>query len=182
MKTCPDCKHALHPRQLGEIEIDECRSCGGTWFDSDELRLAKDASDEDLRWLDFDLWGNEALVVAEASRRGCPACNKAMAAVRYGETDVTVDVCPACRGVWLDVGEFPRIVASLQEEVSSRHLSDYLRASLEEGLEILAGPESLASEWRDFSTVLRLTQYRLLVEKPGVRDALLSVQRANPFK
>jgi hypothetical protein len=53
---------------------------------------------------------------------------------------------------------------------------------VEEGLEVVSGPESMASEWRDFTTVLRLTQYRLFIEKPGLKNAILSLQAANPFK
>lgn len=38
----------------------------------------------------------------------CPACQKTLIAVEYG--DVEVDCCPACEGVWLDGGELEALV------------------------------------------------------------------------
>ena len=35
--NCPQCANALAPRQLGQIAVDECRHCGGIWFDAGEL-------------------------------------------------------------------------------------------------------------------------------------------------
>lgn len=41
----------------------------------------------------------------------CPNCNTSMSAVnRQG---VEFDMCPTCRGVWLDRGELERLVAAV---------------------------------------------------------------------
>lgn len=43
----------------------------------------------------------------------CPNCNTSMTAVnRQG---VEFDMCPACRGVWLDRGELEKLVAGASE-------------------------------------------------------------------
>ena len=43
----------------------------------------------------------------------CPLCNVAMREVpRRG---VRIDVCPECRGVWLDAGELEKLLASAEE-------------------------------------------------------------------
>ena len=43
----------------------------------------------------------------------CPNCNTSMTAVnRQG---VEFDMCPACRGVWLDRGELEKLVAGSSE-------------------------------------------------------------------
>ena len=42
---------------------------------------------------------------------------------------------------------------------------------------MVTGPEGVVSEWRDFTTVLRLLQYRFLVENPGAAAALAAVQK-----
>jgi Zn-finger nucleic acid-binding protein len=39
----------------------------------------------------------------------CPKCGHELVAERHGE--VEVDLCPTCRGVWLDVDELEAIVA-----------------------------------------------------------------------
>jgi len=42
----------------------------------------------------------------------CPLCDERMREVeRYG---VTIDICPSCKGVWLDLGELEK-VASMEE-------------------------------------------------------------------
>lgn len=42
----------------------------------------------------------------------CPKCGQALATEMYGT--VEVDVCPACRGLWLDATELDTILASAQ--------------------------------------------------------------------
>lgn len=45
----------------------------------------------------------------------CPRCEEA--ALRERERDgVVVDVCPACRGLWLDRGELEKLVARATRE------------------------------------------------------------------
>ena len=49
----------------------------------------------------------------------CPRCDVEvlMEKTRDG---VTIDVCPACRGVWLDRGELERLIARAQEPFEDR--------------------------------------------------------------
>jgi len=101
-----------------------------------------------------------------------------MIAAEYGGTRVTVDYCRPCHGIWLDAGEFEKLIAALQNEVNSKSVGDYVRSSLREAAEITAGPESLSSEWKDFSTVLRLLGRRFLVENPNIYKALIALQRS----
>ena len=68
------------------------------------------------------------------------------------------------------------IIDALTAELLSKPFSDYIKASLLEAKETLAGPESISSEWRDFKTVLRLMQCRLLSENPRLSSALAEFQ------
>jgi hypothetical protein len=43
----------------------------------------------------------------------CPNCNEGMQDVRRNE--VQIDVCPKCRGVWLDRGELEKLLHSARE-------------------------------------------------------------------
>ena len=104
-----------------------------------------------------------------------------MITIDYDQTGIEIDCCPQCRGVWLDKGEFAGIIAALQQEAAGMDVSDYLKASLNEAEELLTGPESFASEWRDFTKVLRLLQYRLFAEKPGLLAALIEGQGGAPI-
>ncbi len=42
----------------------------------------------------------------------CPLCNVAMREVR--RRGVKIDVCPECRGVWLDAGELERMLTNAE--------------------------------------------------------------------
>jgi Zn-finger nucleic acid-binding protein len=46
----------------------------------------------------------------------CPRCETSTLDER-DRNGVTVDVCPACRGVWLDRGELEKMLATVHREV-----------------------------------------------------------------
>lgn len=50
----------------------------------------------------------------------CPKCGHTLVAERYGETEV--DVCPACKGLWLDAKELDAILASTRKSGFLRSL------------------------------------------------------------
>ena len=43
----------------------------------------------------------------------CPNCNSSMQEVK--RDDVAIDMCPSCRGVWLDRGELEKLIAGVKE-------------------------------------------------------------------
>jgi Zn-finger nucleic acid-binding protein len=178
---CPRCQVALRTRSVGGVEIEECRDCRGLWFEADELRRVKDASDRDLNWMDFDLWKHPDRFRVGENPLGCPTCSISMVAIDYGDTGVEVDTCTSCRGVWLDGGELEKIIGRLTEELTTMEASDLFRASLEEARELISGSEGFASEWRDLATVLRLLQYRLLSGNPTLGRMLAEFQAKSQF-
>ena len=103
---------------------------------------------------------------AKSRNLPCPKCNDTLVAIDYADTDVEIDYCPACKGVWLDAGEFQKIIEALTNELHATTFSEFIKASVEEAKEIIAGPEPFLSEWMDFSTVLKMMKYRLYVETP----------------
>jgi Zn-finger nucleic acid-binding protein len=44
----------------------------------------------------------------------CPNCNASMQEVK--RADVAFDMCPTCRGIWLDRGELEKILAGAKDE------------------------------------------------------------------
>ena len=178
---CPIDGTTLDTHAVHSINVEECGQCRGLWFEEGELRRAKDESDPDLNWLDFDLWSDQESFVAAWSSRKCPQCGKNLATIIYAATGVTVDYCTEGHGVWLDKGEFQAIIEALDRESISKNASDYVTASLEEAREIFVGDEGFVSEWRDFLTVTRLLQYRVLAENPKLAELLFALQTTKPF-
>lgn len=178
---CPRCQSKVETRSTGGVEIDECSSCQGIWLTADELRRLKDETDKDLAWMDFELWKHPERFRVDSKRIQCPTCATALVAIDYDDTGVEVDFCTECRGVWLDGGELEKIIEHLSEELLTKDTSAYVRASLEEAKELVTGPESFLSEWKDLATVLRMLQYRLLSENPRLGSALAEFQAKSPI-
>lgn len=179
--NCPRCRTELETHSINDIEIDECRNCQGIWLDAERLRRLKDQADPDLQWMDFELWNHAGRFHVAEKPIDCPACAVALVGIDYSNTGVEIDYCTACRGVWLDADELGKIIAHLSEDVLATESSEYLRASLEEAKELVTGPESFLSEWKDFATVLRMLQYRLLGENPKLGQALAEFQAKSQF-
>ena len=123
---CPRCQAELAATDYHGVRIDECPHCRGRWFDRDELRRAKDRTDEDLRWLDFDPFSHDASAFRSSDKaRLCPRCSLPMGTAVYETSGVTTDICETCRGAWLDHDEFEKIVKHLEDEVASETASQY---------------------------------------------------------
>ena len=179
--NCPKCKEQLTGAVGGDVQVDQCAKCKGIWFDKDELRRAKDQVDGDLNWMDFDLWKHHDKFSVSAKAVKCPKCDVDMAAISYGKTGVEIDYCLKCQGVWLDGGEFERIIDALTEELLTKSVSDYVKASVAEAKEIVTGSEGLVSEWKDFATVVRMLQYRVLSGNQHLHNALVEFGKSSPF-
>jgi Zn-finger nucleic acid-binding protein len=171
----------MKPEKIGDVSVDFCTDCKGIWFDKDELRQSKDAVDSDLCWMDFEVFKHEDLFKVSAKQTKCPKCKKNMVVIDYDDTKIQIDCCPQCEGTWLERGEFANVVDTLTEELLKKNFSDYVKASLAEAAEIITGPERLISEWKDFATVFRMLQYRILVNNPGLHDQIIEAQKRSPF-
>ncbi len=179
---CPRCALPLDTSQLQQVPVQRCPRCAGLWFEAHVLREARNAADPDLAWLDVELW-SDAEQFRHAPHSGrCPAGDGALHALEYGHTAVTVEYCDVCFGVWLDATEFERIVDALELELDRRPAPAYLRDALHEARQLLTGPQPLLDEWRDLRTVLKLLEYRVLSEHPGLHQRLLALQAGNPFR
>ena len=178
----PCCNTDLKHKMIKDVEVDECNKCKGIWFEDDELRKAKDSTNSDLNWMDFEIWKHKDKSQARARNLACPQCNQTLVAVDYADTGVEIDYCPECKGTWLDKGEFKKVIDALTNELLTKSFSEYIKASLEEAKEIITGSESFVSEWKDFTTVFRMMQYRLFVENPKLLDTTINIQRINPIK
>ena len=176
MKDCPSCGKPLQSVKMGSVEVEECSSCKGVWFDQGELRQAKDEADPDLNWMDFDLWSATEQFETQPSSLSCPNCAIPLVSLMYGHSSVCVETCPTCKGTWLEKGEFKKILDSMEQDLVSKSFSEYIHDAVKEGAELLTGHESLVSEWKDFVTVLRLMEYRLFVENPTLLNTITSAQ------
>ncbi|HOW12913.1 MAG TPA: zf-TFIIB domain-containing protein [Candidatus Pacearchaeota archaeon] len=176
-KKCPICKISLESAILCNTEIDYCPRCFGLWFEEDELRWAKDEKDKDLNWLDIDLWKDPKKFKVSYGIRLCPSCRLPLYEVYYGDSKIIVDVCNVCKGVWLDRGEFKKIIDYLKEKQKYEILNNYSENLLKQGIEIFLGPDSLKEEIYDFLTVLKFLKYNLIIKHPTISKIISELFR-----
>jgi Zn-finger nucleic acid-binding protein len=174
---CPVDGNELENFMVDSVEVEKCPDCQGLWFTKREIRLAEEEEGVDETWNGFDLWSDHDSFSTEWSSRMCPVCSKKMATILYGPTGVQVDYCTEEHGLWLDQGEFERIIDSLQGEMLSKSLPEYVSISLDEAKEIITGDKGPIQEWKDFKNVYRLLEYRILVDNPKLMDALITLGR-----
>jgi Zn-finger nucleic acid-binding protein len=129
---CPRCRTGLRqfraiasrpdtaeaPIDAGDIHLDRCDGCKGTWFDSGEL---VDLVGRDLNALDLEP-GNPArlsvcpscgaespekhedcLQCGESISMPCPRCSSPLMSIVLGGNHL--EACMKCGGMWLDDGE-----------------------------------------------------------------------------
>lgn len=175
--TCPKCKKELEKAIFYNTEVEYCPQCLGIFFEEDELRQIKDERDRDLRWVDMDLWKDKTKFKVLPGIRLCPDCRVPLYEVYYGDSGVVVDVCNVCRGIWLDRGEFKKIMAYLKKEGEYGILNDYLKTLSEEFWEIFIGPESFREEVLDFFAVLKIINYKFSIQHPYLANTISSLPR-----
>jgi len=170
---CPVDKTELEKAILGSVEIDVCPKCSGIWFDEDELRQAKDAKDPKLNWMDIDLWQDaKKFQISRGCQVCCPSCRMPLYEVQYDKSKVRIDVCNLCGGVWLDKGEFKKIIAYLRERADYEVLYNFSRNLAKQLGEVFVGPESMRSEILDFITLSKLLAYKIRAKHPFLLDTL----------
>lgn len=74
--------------------------------------------------------------------------------------------------MWLDQGEFEKIMKHLETLVVEMDGHDYEHAVAAQLKEIVTGGEPRTSEVRDFLAVFRLFEMRLGIEHPKVAEAV----------
>src|SRR3990172_4482837 len=180
--TCPRCGGNTRKRRVKSIAIERCPGCGGSWYSADMLRLLKDRERAgDYRWIDIDLWRHAGQFRAGRQERlACPKDRTVMTTVRYGDSRIRVNICTRCRGIWLDKGDYERILRYLENKVDSETLGGYVHDLKDEFLEIFTGPESAASELADFTKVLHLLELRFVVQHSTIATALRSAAKGVP--
>lgn len=118
---CPRCKTRgeisyLKKANLDNIQVDICEKCGGIWFDKDELGQATKVTQEEIQKLESLLENTQQIEKFEDVELNCPTCDLPMMKYRYMYTsNIYIDSCEKCGGIWIDKGELIQIINYLEE-------------------------------------------------------------------
>lgn len=173
--NCPNGHKLDQQLTLGKTQVARCSTCQGLWFEQDKLRQAEDNQADYVQWFDDELWDKKDNFKGIKSSRLCPVDNLALYSVSYGQSNILIDVCQKCHGVWLDKGEFDKIEDWLKGKSSYALLNNYFGTLVHEGKEIFTGPEDLKSELHKFMIVVRYLQFRLVAGSPGLTNLLINL-------
>ncbi len=174
---CPNGHKNLEKAFFHNVEVDYCPECLGIWFDKDELGWARDDKDLQLNWLDFDIWRDKARFEISASSRRCPVCRIPFAKVNYDHSSVNIDFCKKCQGIWLDRGEFKQIIVYLKKKADYEILHHYTKNLAQQLWEVFSGPKSFREELFDFLMLLKLFNYKFVVQYPLLNNLIENGQK-----
>jgi uncharacterized protein len=124
-RKCPNCGLALKKEGVGSVTIDTCRECGGIWFDEGELRQIQQLGPEQMPQLESMVVPREIYVVRPEGSKLCPVCNIILTVYRYQYTSqIQLDGCEQCGGVWVDEGELKGMAEFLRQEEANAKAKD----------------------------------------------------------
>jgi len=119
---CPSCCGRLREVKSKTALVDICLDCRGIWFDSGEfvdfarsLTESEKISPKEIRL--FKPQTVHTLKTVKESLKLCPRCNLAMKRFNYSyDSNIFLDKCPNCKGIWADGGEIQQIARYLKDD------------------------------------------------------------------
>ena len=99
---CIKCSGTLIRKIVNGVEIEQCNSCGGIWFDLGELDWLLEVPQ-----LQLDDQESGEHKILDNKRSSCPNCGGVGKMIQLSriDSDFHIDACPTCSGRWLDGGE-----------------------------------------------------------------------------
>ncbi|MCK5367826.1 MAG: zf-TFIIB domain-containing protein [Cyclobacteriaceae bacterium] len=139
---CPSCQSELKRYNKNGVFINTCPICHGSWVD-DSRRLKE--------YIVYLLLENNNIPVAKVElhkkpitirqvdhpKRSCPVCNCKLTTFNYGyDSNIILDKCDACNGLWMDKDELFKIAVYLKGNPTIEAYGDALVQSTQERIEI----------------------------------------------
>ncbi len=165
---CADCGSGLVQTEQGGVKLDRCTQCGSLWLSDKNFKKLKDSKDRFVRWLNPDLWSDIEKHEIGRAKRECPGCGKPLHEIRYAESDIVIDICPDCCGVWLQKGEIDKITSYLEGIVDDKTAGDYLRSLGHEATEVLTHQQRIVDDLKDMGILMKLLEYRIISRFPAL--------------
>jgi len=118
---CPVCSNTLRQVKSKSAIVDVCPSCKGIWFDSEELAdfvklllQNEKISPEKIKL--FSRRNVQTLYKIKEKDKFCPKCGRKLQKFNYSyDSNVFLDRCTDCKGIWADGGEAIAIATYLKE-------------------------------------------------------------------
>jgi membrane associated rhomboid family serine protease/Zn-finger nucleic acid-binding protein len=122
---CPCCSNRLRQIKSGSLIIDVCHNCKGIWFDSGEFvdfvkalsERIKEKESEGISQLFKPRTVQSLKATEQEGYRMCPRCDVVLKKYNYAyDSNVFLDKCTECDGIWTDGGEAQQIAKFLKDD------------------------------------------------------------------
>ncbi|MCF7973175.1 MAG: rhomboid family intramembrane serine protease [Phycisphaerae bacterium] len=139
---CPACSDPLDVMSLLGCEVHSCPTCRGMWFDPGMLPAYVKALSQsgDIQPTQTQLFKRREVHVQRelnALPKTCPRCHVTMRAFNYAyDSNVFVDRCPTCEGIWTDEGKAVRIAQHVKPDPKAAALGQALAEEVHESQKI----------------------------------------------
>jgi len=106
---CPTCENsALDKSNVQGVAIHSCAKCKGTWLNKGELNRIAHPIEGDLEYCSEDNTDQDRTSGLKCPEPKCKG--RQLVKVNFiTYSDISLDYCPDCHGIWLDPGELEAI-------------------------------------------------------------------------
>ena len=123
---CPGCGKYMIPKDIKGIQVDYCElGCKGIWLDEGEGQQLK-------KKVGWD-WGFNSILhdyhqkdindIMDEKRKPCPKCKEYLEQIELPSgSDLYLDICRGCKGIYFDKGELKRYLYFLKEQDKYQNL------------------------------------------------------------
>jgi Zn-finger nucleic acid-binding protein len=163
---CPRCSASLRAEKHQHVKFNVCSACRGIWVSGEQFQglavmVAAEGEVESSVKLTFQR--RKALRPSKDNpMRMCPTCDFAMREFNYAyDSNVFLDRCEQCKGIWLDPNEIVDIAKHIQynPEVSA------FGGGLAKLVKMKKGSAEEDRQWYDYLLTVAYIILRLLVFK-----------------
>lgn len=144
---CPSCSNRLQQVRTKSATVDVCPSCKGIWFDAGELpdfakTLAESEEISPQKTKLFTRREVRTLYDVKEKDKICPKCSKKLHRFNYSyDSNVFLDKCPGCEGIWTDGGEIKEIARYLKDDPKTMEVARAIAETFAESQEDALGAE-----------------------------------------
>ena len=123
---CPRDRAVLsNEKYESDVLVDRCPSCDGIWLQRGELEAIQESLERDysteLRGIDVVALAYERARQAVRPDIACPSCGSSLQPEEYAYcSQILVDRCGKCGGIWLDSGELKALERFFERETGIR--------------------------------------------------------------
>jgi len=177
---CPACDAKLDLYSIVSMEFEGCPKCRGMWLTKDELRKLKNkVGIGQLHWLNAEV-DNIEKTAAVQGKRICPKKDGGkLVSVVFGKSSVVLDWCPKCHGIWLDRGEFDKVIDYLTAELGNATVKDVEKEIADDVKNLWkGGPEGRLAEIGDIAAAVTALLNFTIFEHPALLKTVMDAEAA----